>query len=206
MLLTGETSLLMYLYSKSRRRRGKAGVLSNTPVFHKVLFFPDKQIPCQKYLLSPKGCTRTKCSYSHDETSSFLQLIRHVLKSQRSIDLCIFSITCNELAHAVLLKYRQGAKVRVITDTEYMNLNGSKIPDFMTEGISVRHDRSSYLMHHKFLILDGNVVVTGSFNWTQSAVIGNNENVLVTNHADVVQPYLDEFDKLWAKFDVEKRG
>lgn len=39
-------------------------------------------------------------------------------------------------------------------------------------GIEVRHDRSSYLMHHKFLIIDEKVVVTGSFNWTQAAVIG----------------------------------
>nr|CAB3227128.1 uncharacterized protein C4orf45 [Phallusia mammillata] len=198
MVIVAETGLIayrFYVWKKNAKSRKKA-------VFHKVLFFPDQKIPCQRYLLSPQGCARKNCSYSHDWSSSFAQLMKHVITAKRSIYLCMFSVTCNELAMAVLQKFRQGAVVRVITDTEYMNLNGSRIADFMNQGIEVRHDRSSYLMHHKFLIIDEKVVVTGSFNWTHAAVIGNNENVLVTNHPDVLDPYLAEYKKLWKMFKV----
>ena len=39
-----------------------------------------------------------------------------------------------ELAQVILLKYRQGAIVRIITDTEYMNLKGSQMHSFQIEG------------------------------------------------------------------------
>nr|XP_039274436.1 mitochondrial cardiolipin hydrolase-like [Styela clava] len=171
--------------------------------FCNVLFFPDKQIPCFKYVLTPQGCSRKSCLHSHNEKSSFIQLIRYILQAKKSIDLCMFSLTCHELATAVLIKYRLGARVRVISDTEYMNMSGSKIQTFMEEGIAVRHDRSSYLMHHKFVIIDEKIVITGSFNWTHAAVIGNYENVVATNNQKIVQPYIGEFDRLWELFDAE---
>ena len=74
-----------------------------------------------------------------------------------------------------------------------MNLKGSQVHFFQKEGellisflifftclhvytrfsgIPIRHNRSAYLMHHKFVIIDSSSVITGSFNWTQAAVIG----------------------------------
>uniref|UniRef100_H2Y076 Mitochondrial cardiolipin hydrolase n=1 Tax=Ciona intestinalis TaxID=7719 RepID=H2Y076_CIOIN len=165
-----------------------------------VLFFPDSHIPCRKYLLSPIGCTKNDCRLSHNEKSSFIKLMRYILNAQKSLKLCMFSITCDELAQAVTTKYRQGVVVKVVTDTEYMNLNGSKMHGFLKQGIEIRHDRSSYLMHHKFVVIDEKIVVTGSFNWTHAAVVGNTENVLVTNNPEIVRPYLNEFTNLWEKY------
>ena len=39
-----------------------------------------------------------------------------------------------ELAHVILVKFRQGAAVRVITDPEYMNVKGSQVHQFQMEG------------------------------------------------------------------------
>lgn len=55
-------------------------------------------------------------------------------------------------------------------------------------------------MHHKFAIIDQEVLINGSFNWTRNAITANNENVLITNHPDLVKPYKGEFDKLWKTF------
>jgi cardiolipin hydrolase len=34
-------------------------------------------------------------------------------------------------------------------------------------------------MHNKYAIIDDEYVITGSFNWTQHAIISNNENLII---------------------------
>ena len=72
---------------------------------------------------------------------------------------------------------------------------------FSVVGISVRHNDTSYLMHHKFVVIDQAIMINGSFNWTRHAVNCNNENVLITNEQELVIPFMEEFEKLWTDFD-----
>ena len=55
-------------------------------------------------------------------------------------------------------------------------------------------------MHHKFAIVDKKLLITGSLNWTLQGIYGNSENVIVTNHDDIVYPFVTEFEKLWESF------
>lgn len=64
-------------------------------------------------------------------------------------------------------------------------------------GICVRCDVSSVYMHHKFAVMDGRLLISGSLNWTLTAVQSNMENILVTEEPDLVQPFIKEFHKLW---------
>jgi phosphatidylserine/phosphatidylglycerophosphate/cardiolipin synthase-like enzyme len=66
-------------------------------------------------------------------------------------------------------------------------------------GLEVRQDGNSEFMHHKVFIIDGSIVVTGSFNFSNSAATSNDENVLIIHNADIAQAYLEEFDRLWAE-------
>nr|KAG5713774.1 hypothetical protein BaRGS_024401 [Batillaria attramentaria] len=56
-------------------------------------------------------------------------------------------------------------------------------------------------MHHKFVVVDDQLLINGSFNWTRNAITGNQENVIVTNHTRVVGAFKAEFEKLWEQFD-----
>lgn len=42
-------------------------------------------------------------------------------------------------------------------------------------------------MHHKFAVIDGRLLVNGSFNWTRQAVLYNQENCVVTDNAQLVR-------------------
>ncbi len=65
-------------------------------------------------------------------------------------------------------------------------------------GICVRHEMSSAVhMHHKFALVDGKRLITGSLNWTLTAVQSNKENIMVTEEPELVGPYQQEFLKLW---------
>ena len=45
-------------------------------------------------------------------------------------------------------------------------------------------------MHHKFIIVDDELLLNGSFNWTVTAVKSNNENIVATSDPDLIQSFL----------------
>lgn len=59
-------------------------------------------------------------------------------------------------------------------------------------------------MHHKFAVVDGQRLITGSLNWTLTAVQSNLENILITEERDLVQPFIEEFHRLWMYNDPER--
>lgn len=70
-------------------------------------------------------------------------------------------------------------------------------PPLCSAGICVRCNVASVYMHHKFAVVDGRLLITGSLNWTLTAVQSNMENVLVTEEPDLVRPFIKEFHRIW---------
>jgi len=52
-------------------------------------------------------------------------------------------------------------------------------------------------MHHKFAVIDGKVLLTGSFNWTASAEHLNYENLLVFHSKEIADIFEKEFNRIW---------
>ena len=52
-------------------------------------------------------------------------------------------------------------------------------------------------MHNKIMIVDGVVVLTGSFNWSANAENRNDENLIVIKSVEVASLYEEEFRKVW---------
>jgi phosphatidylserine/phosphatidylglycerophosphate/cardiolipin synthase-like enzyme len=52
-------------------------------------------------------------------------------------------------------------------------------------------------MHHKFVILDQQTVLTGSYNWTLESEDENYENLVILEEAQPVEAYTREFEALW---------
>ncbi len=139
-------------------------------------------------------------SPGHEIKATILKLLR---EAHTSVDLCIFTITDNELAHEVIACHNRNIKVRIITDDEKVNAAGSEIIEMERAGIPVKIDHSHYHMHNKFGIIDNRIAITGSFNWTYTATKHNQENLLATSKYDIVKQYRNEFERLWMEmFDV----
>lgn len=114
-------SALRWLRAGRRRRRPR----------REVLFFPS-QVTCTEVLLQAPdaaplapsaGCG---CSLPHGE-SSLSRLLRALLAARASLELCLFAFSSPQLGRAVQLLHQRGVRVRVITDCDYMALNGSQI-------------------------------------------------------------------------------
>lgn len=52
------------------------------------------------------------------------------------------------------------------------------------------------LMHHKFCVIDQEIAITGSYNWTYYAETRNMENILITDDVNIVNQFAQEFDRL----------
>ena len=66
------------------------------------------------------------------------------------------------------------------------------------QGIPVKIDYKYAIMHNKFMVIDGETVELGSFNYTSAAEHKNAENVLVLHNApEIAQKYGQEWQRLW---------
>lgn len=128
------------------------------------LFFPDACLPCRNYLQG-QACTRRSCKYAHEPTS-LSKLLTVLNAATSSLEVCVFCITCNEIADVLEAAAKRGVMVRIITDDEMAKTTGSDVERLSrVHGIQCRHDGNARShMHHKFAVIDGSVLVTGSFS------------------------------------------
>ncbi|PNW74265.1 hypothetical protein CHLRE_13g591900v5 [Chlamydomonas reinhardtii] len=163
-----------------------------------TLFFPDEKLPCRNNR-RPGGCKRQHCEYSHTPTS-LSRFLDYLGSATRTLDICVFTITNDDISDVVLELHNKGVRVRIISDNDQAHTQGSDIDKFRQAGIAVRQDKTAAHMHHKFAIIDGRLLLNGSFNWTRQAVTANNENVTVLSDPKLIASFQQQFDKLWDMF------
>lgn len=122
-------------------------------------------------------------------------------QANSNLDICVFTISDDRLTQSIVSAHKRGVNVRLITDNDKVNDLGSDVVYLSQQGIRIRTDNTAYHMHHKFMLVDQSVLVNGSFNWTRSASKNNQENILVTDDAKLVNLFLVKFDQLWQQFD-----
>ena len=131
---------------------------------------------------------------------SIKEIILKELESTTStVDLAIREITSLEIVQALAKAKQRGVKVRVIADSKQANIRTSKITYLIQQGIPVKvlGGKEKGVMNHRFAILDGQRVLTGSFDWSEASLKWNYENLLVLHESEEVAAYQKEFERLW---------
>lgn len=121
--------------------------------------------------------------------------------ARKTVDVCVFTIADNRLSDALLVAHARGTQVRILSDNDKQHDAGSDIARLRDAGIPLRVDDSPYHMHHKFALFDGRQLANGSFNWTRSATENNDENLVVTDDANLVRVFAAQFETLWGRFE-----
>ncbi|MAS52109.1 MAG: hypothetical protein CMD20_02780 [Flavobacteriales bacterium] len=154
-----------------------------------------------KCLLPKKdeNVSKNRCYFSPGDDCENA-IVSSIRKAKYSVKICVFTISENVITNEIITAKNRGVSVTIITDNDKLNDKGSDIRWLADEGIRIRIDQSSSHMHHKFAIIDKEILLTGSYNWTKSAADRNQENLLVTEDSGMVKSYLNEFEKLWEVF------
>jgi phosphatidylserine/phosphatidylglycerophosphate/cardiolipin synthase-like enzyme len=118
-----------------------------------------------------------------------------------SFDAALYRLNNSRLARALTELDQRGVRIRLLVDGgKYKEdaatprlLETGRVPFRLTHG---RIGPSSK-MHHKFVILDGVPVLTGSYNWTTESEEQNCENLVILRDPAQVRAFQQEFEELW---------
>ncbi|MGV3524892.1 MAG: phospholipase D-like domain-containing protein [Candidatus Sericytochromatia bacterium] len=120
-------------------------------------------------------------------------------KASQSIHFMAFSFTHDGIGEVVAQKLGAGVQVRGVFEKVGSGTQYSEFGALKAAGADVRTDGNSKILHHKVFVIDGKTVITGSFNFSDSADEKNDENLLIIEDAALAQQYLAEFERVYAQ-------
>ncbi len=151
------------------------------------------------------------------EKSSNGSIDRTLVNSKKSVNLALFVFSAQQLADTLEAKSQQGVGIRVLVDSSFVYrpyseamdmMGGSLLPHCKLEAanrpwtkpltsVGMPKLPAGDRLHHKFGVVDGKTVITGSHNWSEAANRANDETLLVIESPAVAAHFEREFDRLY---------
>ncbi len=127
-------------------------------------------------------------------------LVREIQGARREILVAIYVFTRPRVVNAIVNAAGRGVRVRVKYDARQASYKGMRkvLRRLRSKGAQCSgiHLGGRALMHHKFMVIDGLRVLTGSFNYTWTASRENYENIVLIESPQVAAAFAREFEKL----------
>jgi phosphatidylserine/phosphatidylglycerophosphate/cardiolipin synthase-like enzyme len=119
--------------------------------------------------------------------------VAQIGKAKETIVVQAFGFTSRPIADALIAAKKRGVAVEVLMEQRESVARGTVAPLLAAAKIPVRVDTLSGLAHNKIMILDGKILLTGSFNFTASAETRNQENLLILQVPTLAKTYLENY-------------
>ncbi len=129
-------------------------------------------------------------------------IIDTIKKSKKNLKIQAYSFTSAPIAQAVIDVQKQGVDVQVILDKSQFTSAYSASTFLLNHRVKVWKDHRVAIAHNKVMIIDDETLITGSFNFTQSAQKRNAENVLIIKDKKIANKYVKNWQKRMAFSDL----
>lgn len=139
-------------------------------------------------------------------------------QATQSARLALFVFSEQNFANTLQQLHRAGGQIQVLIDSQFAYRSYSEGLDLL--GVAIADDKCQYeegnapwqpsidsvgtprlppgdVLHHKFGLVDEQVVITGSHNWSAAANQTNDETLLVVKNPVVAAHFRREFDRLY---------
>lgn len=144
------------------------------------------------------------------ETAHFTNIrdviVRLLDKAEKKVSIAMAWFTSAELFSSLQSCLARGVNVELIlldNATNFMYY-APDFNEFIKSGGILRIAGSGVgFLHHKFCIIDDDIVITGSYNWTYYAETRNVENIIVSDNKASIALFRQEFLRLSSE--IEKR-
>lgn len=144
-----------------------------------------QQPPSYAVDFSPKGgCTEA--------------IIAEIGKAKSQVLVLAYEFTSDGIGAAVIAAHTRGVQTVCVLDNQAAQAKSSLAKKLAEAGIQVVLDSKHSIMHNKVILIDGETVITGSFNFTNNAELHNAENLLIIhNNRDLWKEYDKNFASHW---------
>lgn len=125
-------------------------------------------------------------------------IVEAIDASEREVLVQAYGFTHNAIAQALVRAHQRGVVVRVLLDRKSQGSNRYVMHVLTDAQIALRQDGQHAIAHNKVMVIDHAIVITGSFNFTNSASSRNAENLLVLKSVDLAEKYSVQWQHHWA--------
>lgn len=124
------------------------------------------------------------------------ELRKKIRCAHKSIRIALFTFTHPGLIDEVIDAHNRGVTVSIVVDM-YSGLGASAkaLENLKKAGVPVRLSQGPQLLHHKFIYIDEETLVTGSANWTKAAFYKNSDCILALHRLNKDQKKF--MSRLW---------
>jgi len=132
-----------------------------------------------------------------ENNGGLYRIIELIRNAESSVKIASFSFTHEELADELLKADIEGIDVSVLMERRQRNVQNSQYARLKDFGLNIKVDNNKNNMHHKFIVIDDKIVITGSPNFSFSGFNRNDENMLIIFNEELALGFAREFDKLF---------
>lgn len=134
------------------------------------------------------------------------QLQNYLTYARMSLKIAVSWFTNYSLFKQLKQIANDGVKIQMIINNDLINnggycLNLNEL--IANENVELSLVEYPHLLHHKFVIIDDDLLITGSYNWTRFSA-KNYENMVIINDEVIIEQFSNEFDELVEKAEYKR--
>jgi cardiolipin synthase A/B len=130
------------------------------------------------------------------------ELRRLIRNASRSVKIALFTFTHPALCEELIAAKRRGIAVTLVVDSHSgLGASAKAVEQLRMGGVPVFLSQGLQLLHHKFLLVDDQMLVCGSANWTKAALTKNSDCILILHQ--LTQEQKQFMKRLWNKISTE---
>ena len=115
--------------------------------------------------------------------------------ARKTVKVQAYSFTSAPIAAALKAAHDRGVEVAVILDKSQRTERFSDMGLLLEAGIPTWVDAAHAIAHNKIIVIDGERLITGSFNFTKGAEERNAENLLIIQDRELAKLYEANWEK-----------
>ena len=170
------------------------GIVQTLPLPEKVAL----PMPEPIEMPSTKESVKSSSVVAYFNEEILKQLQNHLTFARKSLKIAVSWFTNYSLFKQLKQMANDGIKIQMIINNDLIN-NGGYCLNFNelieNENVELSLVEYPHLLHHKFVIIDDDLLITGSYNWTRFS--GKNyENMVIINDEGIIEQFSNEFDEL----------
>lgn len=180
---------------------GRGGSRRFTPIILLILViaaFAISHLPERKPEVVAPGAESSSPTWSvyfSPEGGATQAVVNALAGARQTVLVQAYSFTSAPIARALVAAHQRGVKVQVLLDKSNLSEKYSSADFLQYAGLATFIDSAHAIAHNKVIIIDGETVITGSFNFTKSAEQRNAENLLIIRDPTLAAQYTHNWEE-----------